>query len=270
MKHWKKVLVVAAVICGVAGIAASARLLVTAVHRYSTQKPVVRGSKDDPWTQREAKEEDAQDQIVPEEEDGTDESDAAGDTDDVSGEEDETMYGVLDGNSYANEWFNLRMELPENYIMLSGDELGYAQDIAADEFMTEEGQERFENAQDYGNVRYVLGAVEDSGNVTINIGIEKVFKSMNIDQYLNLMQKTIERDITDNLGLTFEGVTEETIGGETYHCVHEKMVYDASVGEMCMDQYLRLVDGYVFVMSVGYSAEAAPQKDALVAVMQSY
>ncbi len=37
-----------------------------------------------------------------------------------------------------------------------------------------------------------------------------------------------------------------------------------------MDQYLRLVDGYVFVMSVGYSAEAAPQKDALVAAMQSY
>lgn len=84
------------------------------------------------------------------------------------------------------------------------------------------------------------------------------------------MQKSIERDITDSLGLTFEGITEETIGGETYRCVHEKMVYDASVGEMHMEQYLRLVDGYVFVMSVGYSAEAAPQKDALVAAMQSY
>ena len=46
MKHWNKVLVVAAVICGVAGIATSARLLVTAVHRYSTQKPLVRGAED--------------------------------------------------------------------------------------------------------------------------------------------------------------------------------------------------------------------------------
>lgn len=263
MKHWNKVLVVAAVICGVAGIATSARLLVTAVHRYSTQKPLVRGAEDYSWQEDESEVEEI---TEPEETDGTD----VDDTDDASEEEDQTMYGSLDGNSYTNEWFNLRMELPENYIMLSGDELGYAQDIAADEFMTEEGQERLENAQDYGNVRYVLGAVEDSGSVTVNIGIEKVFNSMTIDQYLNLMQKSIERDITDSLGLTLEGITEETIGGETYRCVHEKMVYDASVGEMHMDQYLRLVDGYVFVMSVGYSAEAAPQKDALVAAMQSY
>ena len=49
MKHWNKVLVAAAVICGVAGIATSARLLVTAVHRYSTQKPLVRGAEDYSW-----------------------------------------------------------------------------------------------------------------------------------------------------------------------------------------------------------------------------
>lgn len=266
MKHWNKVLVITAVICGVAGIAASARLMVTAVHRYSEERRSVQSDQKDLWPEEEPQE----DAALPEEEDGSDESDMIEDADDTSEDEDQTMYGTMDGNCYANEWFNLRMELPENYIILTGDELGFAQDIAADQFMTEEGQERLEDAQNYGNVRYVMGAVDDAGAVTVNIGIEKVFKSMTIDQYLNLMQKAVERDITDNLGLTFEGITEENVGGETYHCIHEKMVYDASAGELHMEQYLRLVDGYVIVMSIGYSADAAPQKDALVAAMQGY
>ena len=81
MKHWNKVLVVAAVICGVAGIATSARLLVTAVHRYSTQKPLVRGAEDYSWQEDESEVEEI---TEPEETDGTD----VDDTDGVSGEED--------------------------------------------------------------------------------------------------------------------------------------------------------------------------------------
>ena len=68
MKHWNKVLVAAAVICGVAGIATSARLLVTAVHRYSTQKPLVRGAEDYSWPEDEPEEEEI---TEPEETDGT-------------------------------------------------------------------------------------------------------------------------------------------------------------------------------------------------------
>lgn len=271
MKHWNKVLVAAAVICGVTGIAWSARLAVSTAYRYSEGRKLVYGTQDDYWSENEPDEEDVFDEEEDafDEEDGADESDITDGADDVS-EEDQKVFGTAEGNCYANEWFNLRLELPESYIMLTGDELGYVQEFGADQFMTEEGQERLEDAKNYGTVRYVMGAVDNSGSVTVNIGIEKVFKSMTIEQYLDLMQKVVERDITDNLGLTFEGITEEKLGGETYHFIHEKMMYDASVGEMHMEQYLRLEDGYVLVMSVGYSADAAPLKDALVAAIQSY
>ncbi len=266
MKRGRKaLLLIVAVICLVAGIAHSARLLVSSFHAHSQAK-LVRGLGDGWDEDMEDTDEaaDTEEDRGQEAEPGADEESA-----DVA-EEDQAMYGVMEGNCYSNEWFRFRVELPESYLVLSGDEFEYAQGIGADQCMTEEGKDRLEAAKDYGSVRYVMAAYEESGSMSVNIGIERMLsKSMTVEQYLNLAQKSLENDMSEELGLTFEGITEETVAGETYHCLHEKMVY-AGAQEMQMDQYVRIEDGYAMVMSIGYGADTAAKKDEFLALIQGY
>ncbi len=266
MKRGSKIaLAVAAVICGVAGIAQSARLLVANFHVYS-QTASVRGigeNRREEADEREYEIEETAEGRLKEETELQEE-------DEDTVKEDETMYGVMEGRCYSNEWFRFRVEFPENYLVLSGDEFEYAQGIGADQFMTEEGRDKLEAAKDYGSVRYVMAAYEESGSMSVNVGIEKLWSSqMTVEQYLDLAQKTLDHDMSEEIGLTFEGITEETIGGETYHCLHEKMSY-AQTTEIRMDQYVRIEDGYVMVMSIGYGDDTAAMKDEFLSLIQGY
>lgn len=142
--------------------------------------------------------------------------------------------------------------------------------IGADQFMTEEGQDKLEAAKDYGNVKYIMAAYEENGGMSVNIAIERLFlKSITIEQYLSLAQESLENMMTEDLDMSFEGITEETIGGEVYHCLHEKIGYGGA-GETYMDQYIRIEDGYVMVMSIGYSGEETALKDELLSRIQAY
>ena len=115
-----------------------------------------------------------------------------------------------------------------------------------------------------------MAAYEESGSMSVNVGIEKLWSSqMTVEQYLELAQKTLDHDMSEEIGLTFEGITEETIGGETYHCLHEKMSY-AQTTEIRMDQYVRIEDGYVMVMSIGYGDDTAAMKDEFLSLIQGY
>ena len=268
MKRGSKILlIVAAVICGVAGIAGSARLLVSNIHVRSQAK-LVRGLGED--QPEEASEWEDEDAGAAADGGGEEDSGPKKDDTDTSKEEDQSMYGVMEENRYSNEWFNFKVELPENYIVLSGDEFEYAQGIGADQYMTEEGRDKLEAAKEYGSVKYVMAAYEESGSMTVNIGIERLLsKKMTIEQYMELAQKTLDQDMSEDLALTFEGITVETVGGETYHCLHEKMEY-AGAGEVRMDQYVRIEDGYAMVMSIGYGADTASKKDEFLAMIQGY
>ena len=64
MKHWNKVLVAAAVICGVTGIAWSARLVVSTAYRYSEGRKLVYGTQEDYWSENESDEEDVFDESL--------------------------------------------------------------------------------------------------------------------------------------------------------------------------------------------------------------
>ncbi len=98
--------------------------------------------------------------------------------------------GSIEENLYANESLNINIEIPENFVALSDEQLTALVTTSAES----KGIDNFQEAIESQAVTYDFGMVDPSGNGSVLVGIENLVIEgaeglvNNADEYLNFVK----------------------------------------------------------------------------------
>ena len=188
-------------------------------------------------------------------------------------EKDPYVKGTVEGNHYENEWLNMRIDLPEDFVMATEEEQTNAQE-AGGQFLDEEGKDTMDKAYDSGIASYEMMAATLNGIPNANIALEKLpYKNATVEQYIEVAREAVEKSTTGGMTISFaDDVADTDVGGQTYKRMAGTAQIEVEGGsaEFNMDLYVRVQDGYAVVITTTYTADTAAQNDAFLASVQEF
>lgn len=181
--------------------------------------------------------------------------------------------GTVDGNHYESEWMNVRIDLPEGFVMATEEEIANIQEAGV-QFLDDEEKDKLNNALDEGTTFYEMMAATLTGSPNVNISVEKLpYKNATAEQYADVTKEVVEKSMTNGMTASFQdGTTDAVLGGQEYKCIAGTANVQAEgvSADLNMDMYIRVQDGYAIVVNITYTADTVAQKDELLAAFQEF
>ncbi|HEX3022553.1 MAG TPA: hypothetical protein VHP81_09195, partial [Lachnospiraceae bacterium] len=174
--------------------------------------------------------------------------------------------GTVTDTTFESKFLNLKFTLPENFTMVSEEELDSYIQFAADTMYSDEGKTMLDYAK--ATVVYEIMARNDIGS-NVNIVVEKLRgsnKDLSIDEYIEVAKKSIA-----STGMTYtfdESTTKETLAGNEYTRLNATV--EANGASLTQSLYFNKIGDRMMLMSFTYTPDSEADFQTMKDAFTSY
>lgn len=178
--------------------------------------------------------------------------------------------GKIEGNHYENEWMNLKIDVPESFVMLTQEEIDRAYNLGS-QYLEEDAKNLYEIKSNAGDIVYEMAAsspVAGAGNMLILVENTKL-SNITSKQLADAFVVSAKNSILKNAGYEIlEEPRPVELAGEEFYYLHGSVVMNGV--KLNSDQYVRAKDGYGIEIGFTYSEESTEQMNELLSLIQPY
>ncbi|HEX3075848.1 MAG TPA: hypothetical protein VHQ24_03145 [Lachnospiraceae bacterium] len=172
--------------------------------------------------------------------------------------------GTVTDTAFESKFLNLKFALPENFTMVSEEELDSYVQFAAEKMYSDDAKTMIDYAK--ASVVYEVMAKNDLGS-SISVVVENLNgKDVSIEQYIEIAKKQLT---STGLAYTFaDSTTKETLAGNEYTRLDATV--EANGASMTQNMYFQKIGERMVLMTYSYTPDSEADFQTMKDAFTSY